>query len=54
MRFKELQIGKKFVVVNLPDNIVYTKINEEPHYNTKYGNQIVVSIHKSTKVKEIR
>lgn len=54
MKFKELKVGARFVITSDNDiKATYTKINSEPHYNTRYRNQ-VFDTHGNTDVKEIR
>ena len=54
MTFKELKIGKKFNIIRLNDNtLVYTKVNDNSHYNTTIHKERV-SIHKLTQVKEVK
>lgn len=53
MTFKELPVGKKFIVLLNGDGNVYTKINDRPRRNTRYKSE-VFTIHSNNYVKEIK
>ena len=53
MKFNELKVGSKFLVVREHSKVSYLKISYEPKRNTQYG-QKIITIHSSTIVEEIK
>ena len=52
MKFNELEVGKKFIIVREQDKtMVYTKVSTNKHWNATYKNQRI-SVHGGTIVKE--